>query len=80
MLAARAEKDPTNSRIAQQRDLLGEPKAIDEFGELYHKLEEAYNKNDAAVVVGLFTEDAVRMGDVPGTPESALGTTCLLRC
>jgi uncharacterized protein (TIGR02246 family) len=46
-------------RIAQQRDLLGVPKALDEFGELHQKLDEAYNKNDAAAVAALFTEDAV---------------------
>ena len=28
------EKDTTSSRIVQQRDLLGEPKSIDKFGEL----------------------------------------------
>jgi uncharacterized protein (TIGR02246 family) len=46
-------------RIAQQRDLLGDAKALDEFGELSQKLDEAYNKNDAAAVAALFTEDAV---------------------
>ena len=41
------QKDTANSRIVQQRDLLGVAKALDEFGELYQKLDEAYNKNDA---------------------------------
>jgi ketosteroid isomerase-like protein len=52
-------KDAAGPRIVQQRDLLADTKAIDKFGDLYHKLEEAYNKNDAAAVVALFTEDAV---------------------
>ena len=34
-------------------------KALAEFGELSLKLDEAYNKNDAAAVAALFTEDAV---------------------
>jgi uncharacterized protein (TIGR02246 family) len=53
------QKETVDPQIVQQRDLLGVTKAIDEFGELYHKLEEAYNKNDAAAVVALFTEDGV---------------------
>lgn len=52
-------KDTANPRGVQQRNLLGIADAIAEFGELYHKLEEAYNKNDAAAVAALFTEDAV---------------------
>jgi uncharacterized protein (TIGR02246 family) len=46
-------------QIAQQRDLLGDVKALAEFGELGLKLDEAYNKNDATAVAALFTEDAV---------------------
>ncbi len=53
------QKDTGGSRIVQQRNLLGVPDAVAEFDELHHKLEEAYNKNDAAAVVALFTEDAV---------------------
>jgi|SRR5271165_2905865 len=32
---------------------------IDEFGDIHQKLDEAYNKNDAAAVAALFTEDAL---------------------
>ena len=46
-------------RIAQQRDLLGDPKALDEFGVLATKQSEAFTNNDAAAVAALFTEDAV---------------------
>ena len=53
------QKDTADSRIVQQRDLLGVPKAVDEFGELHQALDEAYNKNDAAAVAALFTEDAL---------------------
>jgi uncharacterized protein (TIGR02246 family) len=52
-------KDANGARIVQQRDLLGVPDAVAGFDELHHKLEEVYNKNDAAAVVALFTEDAV---------------------
>src|SRR5215469_15475305 len=44
---------------AQQRDLLSSAKAIDEFGDLHRKLDEAYDKNDAAAVAALFTEDGL---------------------
>ena len=53
------QKDTADPRIVQQRDLLGVPKALDEFGELHRGLDEAYNKNDAAAVAALFTEDAL---------------------
>jgi len=53
------EKDTADRRVAQQRNLLGVPKAVDEFGELHHALDEAYNKNDAAAVAAFFTEDAL---------------------
>jgi uncharacterized protein (TIGR02246 family) len=53
------QKDTAGPRMAQQRDLLGDVKALAEFGELGLKLDEAYNKNDAAAVAALFTEDAV---------------------
>ena len=53
------QKDTADPRIVQQRDLLGVPKALDEFGELHQELDEAYNKNDAAAVAALFTEDAL---------------------
>ena len=53
------QKDPADPRVVQQRDLLGVPKAVDEFGELHQALDEAYNKNDAAAVAAFFTEDAL---------------------
>jgi ketosteroid isomerase-like protein len=46
-------------RIAQQRDVIGDPKALDEFGVLATKQSEAFANNDAAAVAALFTEDAV---------------------
>jgi len=46
-------------RIAQQRDLVGDVKALDEFGVLATKQSEAFTNNDAAAVAALFTEDAV---------------------
>ena len=53
------QKDTAEPRIVQQRDLLGVADALKVFGELSQKLDEAYNKNDAAAVAALFTEDAV---------------------
>jgi uncharacterized protein (TIGR02246 family) len=53
------EKDTPSPRIVQQRDLLGNVKAIAEFGDLHRKLDEAYDKNDAAAVAALFTEDGL---------------------
>jgi ketosteroid isomerase-like protein len=53
------QKDTGDPRIVQQRDLLGLPKALDEFGELNRGLEEACNRNDAAAAAALFTEDAL---------------------
>ena len=53
------QKDPAEPPMVQQRDLLGVVKAIDEFGDLHRKLDEAYDKNDAAAVAVLFTEDAL---------------------
>ena len=46
-------------RIAQQRDILGDAKALGEFGEFTQRRDEAYSKNDAAAVAALFTEDAL---------------------
>jgi uncharacterized protein (TIGR02246 family) len=54
-----AQKDTAGPQTVQQRDLIGIPDTVAKFDELHHKLEEAYNKNDAAAVVALFTEDAV---------------------
>jgi hypothetical protein len=53
------QKDTADPQIVRQRDLLGVPEALGEFGKLGLKLDEAYNKNDAAAVATLFTEDAV---------------------
>ncbi len=53
------QKDTVDPRIVQQRDLLGDAKALGEFGELGMKADEAFNKNDATAVAALFTEDAV---------------------
>jgi uncharacterized protein (TIGR02246 family) len=52
-------KDTAEPQIARQRDLLGNVKAIGEFGDLHRKLDEAYDKNDAAAVATLFTEDVL---------------------
>src|ERR1700759_3713640 len=46
-------------KIVQQRDLLGVPKAIDDFGAIRLKLEEAFKKNDASGIAALFTEDGI---------------------
>ena len=54
-----AQQKTTDKRIVQQRDLLGVAKALDEFGEINQGLDEAYNRNDAAAVAALFTEDAL---------------------
>ena len=48
-----------DARIGQQRDLLGVPHALDEFGDINRALDDAYNRNDAAAAAALFTEDAV---------------------
>jgi ketosteroid isomerase-like protein len=53
------QKDTADARIAQQRDLVGDPKALDEFGSLATQQSEAFTNKDAAAVAALFTEDAV---------------------
>ncbi len=53
------QKDAVDSRIAQQRDLHGDAKALDEFGGLATKQNEAFNNKDAGAVAELFTEDGV---------------------
>jgi hypothetical protein len=53
------QKDTADARIAQQHDLIGNPKALDEFGVLATKQEEAFPNKNAAAVAALFTEDAV---------------------
>jgi uncharacterized protein (TIGR02246 family) len=52
-------KDTLDPRISQQRDLLGIPDALEVFGELSGKLDDAYNNKDAEAAAALFTEDAV---------------------
>jgi hypothetical protein len=44
--------------ISQQHDLLGIPNALEVFGELSGKLDDAYNNKDAGAAAALFTEDA----------------------
>jgi Domain of unknown function (DUF4440) len=51
--------DSADPRIDQQRDLLGVPQALDEFGDINRALDDAYSRNDAAAAAALFTEDAV---------------------
>jgi uncharacterized protein (TIGR02246 family) len=53
------QKNTADSKIVQQRDLLGVPKAIDDFGALSLKLEEAFKENDASAIAALFTEDGI---------------------
>ena len=53
------QKDTVDPRIAQQRDLIGDAKALDEFGVLATKQSEAFTNKDAAAVAALFTEDGV---------------------
>jgi uncharacterized protein (TIGR02246 family) len=52
-------KNTADSKIVQQRDLLGNPKALGEFGVLGMKVDEAFKNNDASAVAALFTEDGV---------------------
>jgi hypothetical protein len=53
------QKDTADPQIVQQRDLLGVPKALGEFGVLGMKEDEAFNKNDASAVAALFTKNRV---------------------
>ena len=53
------QKETVDLGVAQQRDLLGDVKALDEFGVLATKVDEAFNKNDAGALAALFTEDGV---------------------
>jgi ketosteroid isomerase-like protein len=53
------QNNTADSKIVLQRDLLGVPKAIDEFGALSLKLEEALKRNDASAIAALFTKDGV---------------------
>jgi hypothetical protein len=53
------QKNTTESKIVQQRDLLGVPKAVGDFGALSLKLEEAFKRNDASAIGALFTEDGI---------------------
>jgi uncharacterized protein (TIGR02246 family) len=62
-LVRRAGPRPTKDGVArqevQQCDLLGVAKAIDDFGAVSLKLEEAFKKNDASAIAALFTEDGI---------------------
>ena len=40
------QKETVDLGVAQQRDLLGDVKALDEFSVLATKVDEAFNKND----------------------------------
>jgi uncharacterized protein (TIGR02246 family) len=53
------QKEKVDLPTSQQRDLLGIPNALETFGELSGKLDDAYNNKDAEAVAALFTEDAV---------------------
>jgi len=53
------QKSTVDSQTVQQRDLLGVPKALDDFGALGLKLDEAFNRNDATAIAALFTEDGI---------------------
>ena len=53
------QKDVAGARTAQERDLLGSPNALEVFGDLSGKLDEAYNNKDAEAAAALFTENAV---------------------
>ena len=53
------QSDTADLQTVQQRDLLGDAKALGEFGELSLRLDAAINKNDAVVLAAFFTEDAV---------------------
>jgi uncharacterized protein (TIGR02246 family) len=56
------QKYVADSPVVGQRDLLGNVEAIGEFDDLHRKLDEAYDKNDAAAVATLFTEDGLFVG------------------
>jgi uncharacterized protein (TIGR02246 family) len=56
------QKDGVDPPVAQERNLLGDPKALDEFGVLAAKENEAFNKNDASALAALFKEDGVLVG------------------
>ena len=53
------QNDAVDRQTVQQRDLLGVAKAIDDFGAVSLKLEEAFKKNDASAIAALFTEDGI---------------------
>jgi uncharacterized protein (TIGR02246 family) len=53
------QNDAVDQQTVQQRDLLGVAKAIDDFGAVSLKLEEAFKKNDASAIAALFTEDGI---------------------
>ncbi len=53
------QKDMLDPQVIQQRDLLGIPDALEIFGELSGRLDDACNNKDAGAAAALFTEDAV---------------------
>ena len=53
------QRDAVDRRIVHQPDLLGVAEALEDFGELSLKLDEAFNKNDASAIAALFTEDGI---------------------
>jgi ketosteroid isomerase-like protein len=53
------EANSASPRRAQQRELEGDPKALDEFAVLAKKQSDAFTNKDAAALAALFTEDAV---------------------
>jgi ketosteroid isomerase-like protein len=53
------QKDTADPRIAQQRDLIGDSKTLDEIGVLATQQSEAFTNKDPAAVAALFTEDGV---------------------
>jgi len=58
-LAPKMNQEHSDRAKTFSRDLIGDPKALDEFGVLATKQEEAFTNKDAAAVAALFTEDAV---------------------
>jgi ketosteroid isomerase-like protein len=60
MLPAFAQQNTAaGPRMSQQRDLLGNATALDEFGELAVKETEAFANNDAQAVAALFADEAL---------------------
>ena len=56
---AQQQKETVDLGMAQQRDIIGDAKALGEFGEFTQKRDEALSNRDAAALAALFTEDAL---------------------